>query len=208
MNERHPEYLGPDDEHPERPDDYYPVDDLEREAAGLPPLSSDKREVNPPALVHYSFLLWILAALVLVAGFVMMVANQREITAQLLDSYEQARRAGDPITTRKGVTPANIAEGVPGLLWLFAAGAFMFAGLFVLFAYKAREGTRSARTVLLALLTAMLVFVIGMPDEFVNFVQFIAVGIGLSALLLLFLPSVSGYFPKLPRVKRRWQDYS
>lgn len=207
MNERNPEYMGPDEEPPE-PEDDYPVTDLEREAAGLPPLSADKREINPPPLVHFSFLLWIVAAAVLAAGFVLMVGNQDEITARLLDAYEQARRAGDPTTARKGVTPANIAEGVPGLLWLFAVGAFMFAGLFVLFAYKAREGTRSARTVLIALLAAMAVFVIGMPTEFVNFLQVAGVGLGVIAAVLLFLPSVSHYFPRLPRTKRRWQDFS
>lgn len=189
--------------------DDYPVDDLEREAHGLPPLSNDRRERPvPPGPVQLSFWLWVAAAALLVVGFVLMVGNQAEIIESLLDSYERARLAGDPVTERSGVTPENIATGVPGLLWLLAAGAVMIAGLIVLFAYKAREGTRSARSVLIALTLAVAAFAIGMPGEFVNFFHVIALGVAAVAIVLLFLPSVAAFFPRLPRVKRRWQDYS
>lgn len=206
MTERHPEYLGPDDDEPGRADDY-PIDDLEREAAGLPPLSSDKREINPPNLVHYSFLLWIAAAIALFVGFVLLLGNEAEIAASLIEANEEAVRRGEP-GAGVDVTPLQIESGVSTLLGILAAGALMFSALWVLFAYKAREGTRSARTVLVALTLVLIAFVFGMPKEFVNFVQVLAVLIACAAAVLLFLPSVSGYFPRLPRTRRRWQDYS
>lgn len=199
-----------DDElEPHQRADEYPIDDLEREAAGLPPLSNDRRDKpRPPQLVQASFLLWITAAVLLVAGFVLMVANSDEIANKLLEAYDSAERAGDPVTRREGVTRADIVAGVPGLLWLLAAGGVMVAGLFVLFSYKTREGTRSARSVLIALLALVIAFVIGMPGEFVNLFMILSVVAGGAGIVLLFLPGVGDYFPELPRARKRWRDFS
>ncbi|MPY78994.1 MAG: hypothetical protein GEV04_10955 [Actinophytocola sp.] len=199
----------PDEDGHPSDDTAYPVDEAERAAMGLPPLSSDRRErPDPPQLVRISVLLWLLAAGVMVAGFVLMLANQREITRELLNAYEVARRAGESIANRQGVSDADVAAGVPGLLWLLLAGSVMIAGLIGLFAYRAREGTRSARTALLLLTAMLLVFVVGMPSAFVNLLHLFALGLAAIAAVLLFLPNVSGYFPPLPKVRRRWQDYS
>ncbi|ETA66512.1 hypothetical protein [Haloechinothrix halophila] len=199
----------PDEDGPSpRDDDYYPVDEAERAAMGLPPLSSDRRErADPPQLVRISVLLWLLAAGVMVAGFVLMLANQRAITEELLDAYQTAQRAGESIANR-GISDSEVAAGVPGLLWLLLVGSLMIAGLIGLFAYRVREGTRSARTALLLLAALLLVFVVGMPSAFVNPLHVIALGLAVIAAVLLFLPNVSGYFPPLPKVRRRWQDYS
>ncbi|GAA5104315.1 hypothetical protein [Haloechinothrix salitolerans] len=202
---------GPNDPDEDGPSDdtEYPVDEAERAALGLPPLSSDRRErPDPPQLVRISVLLWVLSAVVMVAGFVLMLANQRAITEELLDAYETARRAGESIANREGITDSDIEAGVPGLLWLLFAGSVMIAGLIGLFAYRAREGTRSARTALALLTLVLLAFVVGMPSAFVNPLHVVALVLAAVAAVLLFLPNVSGYFPPLPRMRRRWRDFS
>lgn len=196
-----------DDElEPKKRADDYPIDDLEREAAGLPPLSGDRRDKpRPPQLVQVSFLLWITSAVLLVAGFALMLLNSEEIANKLVEAYESALRRGEPV---RDVTPEQIASGVPGLLWLLAAGGAMVAALFVLFSYKTQEGTRSARTVLFALLVLVIVFAVGMPGEFVNFLMILSIVAGGAGLIVLFLPGVGDYFPRLPRTRKRWRDFS
>ncbi|MPY82942.1 MAG: hypothetical protein GEV00_06375 [Actinophytocola sp.] len=186
----------------------YPIDEREREAIGLPPLSSDRRDrPDPPQLVRISVLLWVAAAIVTVAGFVLMLSSQRQIVAALLNAYEVARNAGESIANRD-LSEADIAAGVPGLLWSLVVGSVMIAGLIGLFAYRVREGTRSARTALLALTLVLLVFVFGMPGVFVNLVHVIGLALAVIALVLLYLPAAAEYLPRLPSVRRRWRDPS
>lgn len=199
----------PDEEGRSSDNTEYPVDEAERAAIGLPPLSSDRRDrPNPPQLVRISVLLWVLSAVVMVAGFALMLANQRAITEELLDAYETAQRAGESIANRETVSESDVVAGVPGLLWLLVVGSVMIAGLIGLFAYRAREGTRSARTALVLLTLVLLVFVFGMPSAFVNLLHVLALGLAVVAAVLLFLPSVSAYFPPLPKMRRGWRDYS
>ena len=203
---------GPADE-PEEPDrssreTEYPIDEREREAIGLPPLSSDRRDrPDPPQVVRISVLLWVAAAIVTVAGFVLMLSSQRQIVAALLNAYEVARNAGESIANRN-LSEADIAAGVPGLLWSLVVGSVMIAGLIGLFAYRVREGTRSARTALLTLTLVLLVFVFGMPGVFVNLVHVIGLALAVIALVLLYLPAAAEYLPRLPSVRRRWRDPS
>ena len=203
---------GPADE-PEEPDrssreTEYPIDEREREAIGLPPLSSDRRDrPDPPQVVRISVLLWVAAAIVTVAGFVLMLSSQRQIVAALLNAYEVARNAGESIANRN-LSEADIAAGVPGLLWSLVVGSVMIAGLIGLFAYRVREGTRSARTALLTLTLVLLVFVFGMPGVFVNLVHVIGLALAVIALVLLYLPAAAKYLPRLPSVRRRWRDPS
>lgn len=186
-----------------------PVDDLAREGAGLPPLTRDDREpVTPPRPVRVAFGVLSVAAAVLVVGFGVLVGSADAVAADLLEAYEAARRAGDVTAQQRALSPSDIESGVPGLLWMLAAGALMIAGLVVLFAYKAREGTRSARTALVVLVGIVLVFCVGMPAAFVNPVIVLAVVLGIGGLVPLYLPAVAGYFPKPPRHRRRWRDPS
>lgn len=196
----------------EGPDDAkraeYPVDPLEREAVGLPPLEDyERKPVNPPQLVQASVLLWVAAAVALVVGFVLMILNIDEIADAQVEAWEQAIRAGDPQTDRD-ITPEQIRSGTPGFVWLLAFGGVMLALLIAVFAYRAREGTRSARTVLLALTALVAVFVVFMPGEYVNLVHWAGLVVAVVALVTLFLPQVNEYFPKLPVTRRRWRDYS
>lgn len=170
--------------------------DLEREAAGLPPKPrfDGGPTFHPPAPVQVSFWLWVASAVVMVAGFGLMVASEQEIATALIEGNTDSR-----------LTEDQIVGGLSAVLWTLAVGGTMFAALFVLFAYKAREGTRSARSVLTVLTLAVLVFV-AVTWTFMNFVLVVSLVLAGVAIVLLYLPSVSDYFPPLPRQVRRWRD--
>lgn len=202
-------------EHPERPEprpDDYPVEKLERESVGLPPLSDDfeRKPADPPPLVRLSVLGWLAAAAVLVIGFVLMIVMIDDIADAQVEAWEQALREGDRLSqfdkNVREVTAEDVRSGTPGLVWLLAVGGIMLAGLLVVFGYRVREGTRSARSVLFAITALIAAFVIVMPDYFVNYAHWAAVAIAAAALVPLFLPQVAGYFPKLPRTRRPWRE--
>lgn len=170
--------------------------DLEREAAGLPPKPrfNGGPAFHPPAPVQASFWLWVASAVVMIAGFVLMIASEQEIAAALIED-----------NTDRRLTEDQIAGGLSAVLWTLAVGGAMFAVLFVLFAYKAREGTRSARSVLTVLVLAMVVFVT-VAWTFMNLVLVFSLALAGVAIVLMYLPSVAEYFPPLPRQVRRWRD--
>ncbi|MGH3517447.1 MAG: hypothetical protein ACRDQ7_08550 [Haloechinothrix sp.] len=170
--------------------------DLEREAAGLPPKPrlGAAPTFTPPPPVRTSFWLWVASAVVLIAGFVLMVASEREIADALIEG-----------NTDRRLTEDQIRGGLYAVLWMLAVGGAMFGVLFVLFAYKAREGTRSARSVLTALTVAVIAFQVLMWP-FMNAVLVTSLVLACVALVLMHLPSVWGYFPPLPRTVRRWRD--
>lgn len=170
--------------------------DLEREAAGLPPrprIHGEGPTFTPPEPVRLSVLLWVAAAVVLAVGFLFMVFDKNDIVAALIESNDDPR-----------VTEDQIANGTSAVLWTLAVGGMMFSVLFALFAYKAREGTRSARAVLAVLTVSMIVFVI-LAWPFMNYIVVLALALAVVATVLMYLPSVSGYFPPLPRAARRWR---
>lgn len=195
------------DEGDDRPDDDYPVDELERAAAGLPPLSDDRRErPEPPQPVRVSVLLWVLSAALLVLASALMIVNMDEIAAGNVAAYEEGIKAGDQIVANRDITAADVKSGAPGMVWLLAVGGMMLAVLMLVFAYRAREGTRSARSVLIALSLLLLAFAVLMPGYYVNIAHWTAFAAAVAALVPLFLPQVAEYFPRLPRVRRSWRE--
>lgn len=160
--------------------------DEARRSRGLPPepqLSGQQREpVDPPKPVKASFLVWIASALAMIAGYVYTLTAKQEITDRALELKE------DP-----DIPDEQIAEGVTSLLWTLIVGATVFGVLFVLFAYKAREGTRSARTVLTVLVAVTVLFQLVFSNPGTIVATFGAV----VALSLMYLPSVAHYFPKV-----------
>ncbi|MBA0124609.1 hypothetical protein H0B56_03540 [Haloechinothrix sp. YIM 98757] len=173
-----------------------PENESEREAAGLSPRSGARRtpEGGPPVQVRLSFWIWVVASAGLIVGFLLLPARQDAIVAELVEA--------DP----GGVSAEDIAAGIPTVLWMFAMAGVAFGVLSLLFAYKMREGTRSARSVLIALTLVMVAFHILPLDPFVNAVTTLAVVLACVAIVLTFLPGAGDYFPKLPRTVRRWRD--
>ncbi|MFC4001711.1 hypothetical protein ACFS2C_01270 [Prauserella oleivorans] len=163
--------------------------DDQRRARGLPPapsLPGDERpKVNPPTPVKVSFALFLVAGLVLIAGFGLTLTAKQEIIDTLVEMNNDER-----------ITTDQIASGTTTLLWTLFVGAVVFAVLFALFAYKAREGTRSARTVLTVLAVVLLLFQLLL---FSNLVTLAAAFLALVATALLYLPTVQDYYPKVPK---------
>lgn len=144
--------------------------------------------MNPPTPVKVSFVLWILSGLVLMAGFGFTLTARQEIVDTLIDMNTDPR-----------VTDEQIASGTTSLLWVLFIGAVVFAALFALFAYKAREGTRSARTVLTVLAAIVLIFQMIL---FSNLITLAAAFLAIVATVLMYLPSVAHYFPKVSKSLR------
>ncbi|SDY58639.1 hypothetical protein SAMN05421504_10636 [Amycolatopsis xylanica] len=139
-----------------------------------------------PTEVKVSFWLWVAAAVFMVAAYLsLFILRQHFID-------EQVKNNVDPKATAD-----KIASGATYFLLAMLIGAIVMGCLFVLFAWKAREGTRSARTVLTGLLIATVLFLIFIK---LNGLAFLFGPLfGLIALLLMYLPKVQPYFPKVGR---------
>jgi hypothetical protein len=164
--------------------------DDERRARGLPPAPSLPGEtpapVAPPKPVQVSFWLWVVSGVVFIVGYaIIFFARQRIIDALIQNNRNTA------------VTADQIRSGTTVLLAVLLVGAVSFAALYVLFAYKARQGTRSARTVLTVLMAITLIFQLVL--QFASFITLVGTLIGLVALVLMYLPKVTPYFPKVGR---------
>lgn len=160
--------------------------DDERWRAPSPRLPGQAPEpVDAPRVVNISCALWAVAAVLLVLGFGLTLLDKDAVVAELVASAESEQ-----------VTASAISEGTETALWVLFVGAIAYAGLIGLFAYKAREGTRSARTVL-TVLAGLLVatqFVL-----FPNWVTVLSAVVAAAALLLMYLPSVAEHYPKVPK---------
>ncbi|MEU0530283.1 hypothetical protein [Amycolatopsis tolypomycina] len=142
-------------------------------------------KATPPRPVAVSFWLWLAGGVVLILGYVQLMAAKSAVVDRFVEGTK------DPKITRQ-----VIEDGVTAMLWFFLAGAVVFTLLFLLFAYKAREGTRSARTVLTVLPIVLLLLILTFAPV-LTYLTLIAVLLFVIALVLLYLPSVSGYFPKV-----------
>ncbi|WP_410656748.1 hypothetical protein [Amycolatopsis sp. lyj-112] len=171
--------------------------DDERRVRGMAPdpiLPGQKPPaITVPTPVALSFWLWVAAGVVLVAGQVTLLVMKQELIDGVLKQIKENPVPGQP------VDPAQVAGGLETLLWLLLGGAVTFAVLFALFAYKAREGTRSARTVLtvgaIFLVLVELLFFRGALNLFLLLATLLVA----IALLLMYLPSVANHFPKVGR---------
>ncbi|MDT8909903.1 hypothetical protein NYF13_03110 [Amycolatopsis sp. PS_44_ISF1] len=142
--------------------------------------------VDPPKPVKVSFWLWIAAGVVVIVGQAYTLLIKDQLITELIKQNQQG--------TGAKVAPEQIASGTTTLVWLLLIGAVVFAVLLGLFAWKAREGTRSARSVLTGLAIVCVLFQIVI---FYNFFTLIAAFVLLIALVLMYLPSVAEYFPKV-----------
>ncbi|HKN53234.1 MAG TPA: hypothetical protein VJX66_12065 [Amycolatopsis sp.] len=142
-------------------------------------------KVTPPRPVAISFWVWLAASVVIVAGQIYTVLNKQAI---IDDLTKRTRETG------KQFDPAQLASGTTTLIWTLFVGGVVFAALLMLFAYKAREGTRSARTVLTGLAVLSVLFqLLFLQGLFADVSALLLV----IALVLLYLPRVAEYFPKV-----------
>ncbi|MDQ0377721.1 hypothetical protein [Amycolatopsis thermophila] len=167
--------------------------DDERRAQGLPPAPSlPGDEVDrpaPPRPVQVSFWLWVVSGVVFVIGYALLFFG-RQVTIDRLVREN----------TNPQISPERIADGLTVLFAVLLVGAVSFAALYVLFAWKARQGTRSARTILTVLMAITLIFQLVLG--FYTTVTLVATLLGLVALALMYIPSVQPFFPKVGRRKQ------
>ncbi|MEU8636615.1 hypothetical protein AB0C38_30975 [Amycolatopsis sp. NPDC048633] len=181
------------DSNPEKADieDLSGLTDDERRKKGRSPdplMPGQKApKATPPRPVAISFWLWLAGGVVLILSYVQLLTSKSAV----IDQYVKG-------TTDPKYTPQMIADGVTALLWYLLGGAIVFVLLFLLFAYKAREGTRSARTVL-TVLPIVMVLLIMVVAPIINYLTLVAVLMFVIALVMMYLPSVAGYFPKAGR---------
>ncbi|EHR48839.1 hypothetical protein SacmaDRAFT_0538 [Saccharomonospora marina XMU15] len=163
--------------------------DDQRRSRGLPPAprppGEERERVDPPTPVKISFVLWLLSGAVLVAGFGYTLTAKEEIIEAIL-----------AVNNDPNISEEQIRSGATTLLWTLFVGALVFAILFALFAYKAREGTRSARTILTVLAAIVLIFQLVL---FSNLITLAAAFLAIVAVVLMYLPTVADYFPKVPK---------
>lgn len=165
------------------------ADDEQRRVEGFSPsprLPGEAPEpVRAPTPVNVSCGLWAAAAVLLVAGAVLTLLSKDQVIAEFVGRAQ------------RGDVPAEqIAAGATTLLWVLLIGAITYAGLIGLFAYKAREGTRSARSVLTGLGA---VLVLGQFVLFPNVLTVAAALAAVAALVLMYLPSVAEHYPRVPK---------
>ncbi|GAA3553402.1 hypothetical protein GCM10022222_41420 [Amycolatopsis ultiminotia] len=142
-------------------------------------------KAKPPKPVHLAFVLVIVAAVVLVVGQVVTILFKQQLVDE---AVRQSQQAGQKVDA------AQVAANASTLVWALFVGALCFGALLVLFAWKSREGTRSARTVVTLLAVLGLIFQLGIVRSVFSVISSLLLVI---ALILLYLPSVAAYFPKV-----------
>lgn len=172
----------------EVPEESEETDD-QRRKRGLPPEPRPPgrkgTKADPPAPVKVSVVLWGLAGLLLAGGFGYTLTSETEIAEELIR-----------LNTDPNITDAQLRAGTESFLWVLFVGSLVFAVLYWLFAYKAREGTRSARMILTVLAVVTLIFQLVL---FANLITLASAFFAAAAVALMYLPSVADYFPKVPK---------
>ena len=160
-----------------------PAEDL----PSAPPIEDESTPAGPvPRQVEASFWLWIASAVVFVAGYALVFFLRGSVIDDAIKK-----------NTNPSVTAEQIRSGTTTAFTILLVGSIVFAALYILFAWKARQGARSARTWLTVLmaLTLIVQLLLGLG----SIVTLLATLIGLVALVLLYLPKVAPFFPKVSR---------
>ncbi|GAA1034999.1 MULTISPECIES: hypothetical protein [Amycolatopsis] len=142
-------------------------------------------KAQPPLEVHAAFALAILAALVVVASQIVIIFFKHLLVDAAM---KQPQQPGHALTIEQAQTNVNF------FVWAMLIGALCFGALLVLFAWKAREGTRSARSIATLLAVLGIVFELGVIRSLFSLIASLVL---VAMLILLYLPKVAGYFPKV-----------
>src|SRR5699024_9331838 len=124
---------------------------------------------------------WGVAGVLLIGGFVLTGLQQDRIVADFMASSGE-----------QDISRAQLADGISTAVWGLLIGAIAYAGLLGLFAYKAREGTRSARSVLTGLTVVLVLAQFGL---FPNAVTVLAFLVSVVAFVFLYLTRVASHLP-------------
>ncbi|HWD05357.1 MAG TPA: hypothetical protein VG674_23195 [Amycolatopsis sp.] len=156
--------------------------------AGVELVTADEGDDRPkaPGTVQIAFILSIVASIVLLLGQVVTILFKQQLVDQAVKSVPRGQK----------VDVAAIESNANVLVWALFVGALCFGLILVLFAYKAREGTRSARTVVTLLAILGLVFQLGIVRSIFSVVSSVLLVI---MVIMLYVPGSADYFPKIPK---------
>ncbi|MBW4715850.1 hypothetical protein [Saccharothrix obliqua] len=151
-----------------------------------PPLSASELQGSGggPALpvpkeVQISFWIWIAGAALSVLGS-LLALTQRDAIAQVLRESPQSR----------GLSPDEFDAAVTASILFAVVIGLVFAGLYVLFAFKARAGRNWARVVL-TVLTALSLLALVTGASVSGLLTSLA---SVVAVVLLYMPNAKAYF--------------
>ncbi|MEU5691475.1 hypothetical protein [Actinosynnema sp. NPDC020468] len=147
------------------------------EVAGSTPLQAPKE-------VRTSFWLWIVGAAVSVISALLTLTQRDEVEQQLRDTPQGKQLSAD-----------QLAAAVNAGLLVAVLVALVFAGLYVLFAFKAKAGRNWARIVLTVLTLLGLLALLRTASVLGVFTNLISV----IAIVLLYLPASKAYFDSVKR---------
>jgi hypothetical protein len=139
-----------------------------------------------PGPVQVSFWLWVLTAVVGVVGAVVSLTQR--------DAALAAARAAN----LQHVTDEQLQAAVTVSLVFVAIVGIVFAGLYLLFAFKARAGRNWAR-ITLTVLTVLRVVVLAIGFSLLSALSAL---VAVVAVVLLFLPASNQFFAASKRVAR------
>lgn len=171
------------------PDDLSGLTDDERRKRGRAPdpvlPGETAPKAKPPLEVHAAFVLAIVATVIIVVGQAVVVVARQALVDAIM---KQPQQPGHSLTLEQAQSTANF------FVWAMLIGALCFGGLLVLFTWKTREGTRSARTIATLLAALCIVFELGVVRNIYALASSLAL---VAMLILLYLPKVADYFPKV-----------
>ncbi|MBB5954727.1 hypothetical protein FHS29_001297 [Saccharothrix tamanrassetensis] len=154
----------------------------ESELQGSP--AAGDRHVPVPKEVQASFWIWIAGAVLSVVGALLALTQREEIARALRDSPQSGQ-----------LSPAEFDAAVTFSLLFAVAIGVVFAGLYVLFAFKARAGRNWARVVLTVLTALGLLSLLFGPSLFGVVTSLLSV----VAVVLLYMPNSKAYFDAVKR---------
>lgn len=137
-------------------------------------------DTDAPKLVRYSFWTWIAAGVVGLLDAVLLWSLKNAL-------IDQAVKAN----TDPKITPDAIHSGVNNFVIYTLISAVVFGVLYVYFAYRARDGVRSARTVLV--IGAVVRLLLGMLTSMSYYALF-GVLLSIVAAVLLYMPAARAYY--------------
>jgi hypothetical protein len=133
---------------------------------------------DAPAVVRYSFWAWIAAgAIGLIDGILLW-----SVKNVLVDQA---------IKQNPTLNADQIRSGANNLVLFVMVSAVLFAALYVYFAYRARDGVKSARTTLLIVGIVHLVLSLLIP---VSYLVLFGVVLSIIGIILLYLPAARAYY--------------
>ncbi|QYN24714.1 hypothetical protein [Amycolatopsis sp. DSM 110486] len=147
--------------------------------------AEEPAKAKAPGPVQAAFILTIVASVVLLIGQVVTIFFKQQLVDQAVKATAPGRK----------LDMAQLESNATTLVWALFVGALCYSIIMVLFAYKAREGTRSARSVVTMLALLGLVFQLGLVRSVFSVVSSLLLVI---LVALLYVPSTSrDYFPKV-----------